>query len=402
MKMKYAPLFALISGLLLSGCGKNKTEIVYNHVEFPAIHEVKSNYFAVNPFTLNLGVGATEKISVESIPAELGSGLKYTSKNKAVASVDANGYVTGVSKGICEIEVASKNNEATETIQVIVSDLISNTDGAAILKKKAAAVSDPSFEKKTKFIAHEYVKQTLTVGGKDVNSAAYVEDIIYSQEDAYFEVSSDDIMIKTADGKPELASGKWVFFVDEESYDTYLCHETPTSKNYMEVHTQKYLGRPAYKIILDVLDMFFLSGSDIVLDSMEDLNGEAWYDEDSAMLIDCAEHEYGNASEEIYQGAGEDLYCSLTLTQTNDEISAKEEFSIEIPAGTKYDGIDTYDLLIQGNYVKGMNLNAEMTFEYEGQDAKRVFTKNTRFITDFAVSYPDLNQFGLVDSIYDL
>ena len=402
MKIKYAPLLGLVSTLLLSGCGNNKTEIVYNHVEFPAIHEVKKDYFAVNPSNMNVAVGATQKITVDSIPSELGSGLKYVSKNPSIASVDASGNVKGLAKGICEIEVSSKNDEAKETIQVIVSEEIENEDGAVILKKKAAAVQDPSFERKTKYIAHEYVKQVLNVGGKDVNAAAYVEDIIYSQEDAYFEVSSDDIEIKTADGDVEVSSGKWIFFVDTESYDTYLCHETPTVKNYMEVHTQKYLGRSPYHIILDVLNMFFVSGSDIVTDFIEDINGEAWYDEDSAMLIDCALNDYSNASETIYQGNEENLFCDLVITQSNDKITPKEEYSIDIPAGTVYNETDNYGLLIEGNYVIGQNITALMEFQLDGVDCSRTFIKNTRFITDFEVSYPDLNEFGLVDSIYDL
>jgi len=402
MKIKYAPLFALVSALTLVGCGKNKTEIVTKTIDFPAIHEVEKDYFAVNPFTMNVAVGATSQIVVDSIPAELGSGLKYVSKDSSIASVDASGKVTGVKKGICEIEVSSKNNEASETIQVVVSEEISKESALPILKKKAAAVSDPSFARKTKFIAHEYVKQVLNVGGKDINTSAYVEDIIFSQEDAYFEVSSDDIQILTADGSIEVSSGKWVFFVDTESYDTYLCHETPTAKTYMEVHTQKYLGRPAYQILFDILDMFFVSGSEIVTDSMDDVNGVGLYDNDEGIIIDCAAKDYDNAQEVIHQGSGEDLYCDLVITQTGDTISAKEEFSIEIPAGTVYDEEDNYGFLIEGNYVRGQNISANMTFQLEGQDCSRTFIKNTRFITDFTVSYPDLNEYGLVDSVYDL
>lgn len=410
MKMKYLPLLGLLTALSLTGCKKNGGQKTIDQVidikPIPSQIHNDREYFAVTPLNMNVLVGQTGKIDVSAIPsAYSGEALNFVSKNPEVATVDAEGNVTGVSAGKTKIEVSSKDGQCKETIQLFISEELTKADGAAKFQEKSDAITDPSFEKCMKIDAHEFVRQIITVDGKDINSAFYVEDIVFSAEDAYFCVYSDDIEIKTADGSPSVSCGKWEFFVDQESYDTYLLREGPTSKNYMEVHTQKYLGRPAYQIIYDVLDMFFVSGSDIVKDYLIDADGYDLYDSDASgdsLFLDCAKNEYGNATENIYSPNGDDLYATLKLEINDKELSPSTEYSIDIPAGTIVDETQDLALMVEGNIVTGFDICDTMVFDWNEKPAKRVFEKQVQYIRDFDVSIPDLSNYTLVDSIYDL
>ena len=410
MKIKYLSLLSLLTALSLTACGKsggdNKTDQKIEVKPISGQVHNEKEYFSVTPLNMNVLVGETGKINVSSIPsAYSGQELNFVSKNPAVATVSEEGNVTGVSAGKTTIEVSSKDGQCKENIHLFVTNAMAKKDGASKFQAKHDAIMDPSFEKCTKVDAHEFVRQALSLDGKEVNVAEYVEDIVFSAEDAYFAVYSDDIEIKTADGSPSVSSGKWEFFVDQESYDTYLLHETPTSKNYMEVHTQKYLGKPAYQIIYDVLDMFFVSGSDIVTDYLNDVNGIGLYDTDETgdgLFLDCANHDYDNAKEAIYTPGGDDLYATLSLEIEDSTIKPSTEYSIDIPAGTEYDETQDLAIMVEGNYTTAFDIVDTMIFNWGEVPAKRVFEKQIQYILDFEVNFPNLLDYTLVDSIYDL
>ena len=414
MKTKrLATLLGLMCALTLTGCaskkGDDQQDLPHNdqRIEFEKFSsnpKHSKEFFGISNYNLGMLVNEQKQIQIASIPSAYESeGLIFTSKDTDVASVDDSGNVKALKKGVTQIEVSSLDKECFEVVDVYVNEAIDKADGAALLQAKGATMKEPGYERTRKLKVHEYVQQTLTVDGKDINSAFYVEDIIFSKDDAYFEVYSDDIAIKTADGSPSVSSGKWIFFVDQDSYDTYLLHETPTEKNYMEVHTQKYLGREAYEILYDILDMFFVSGKDIVTDNFDDVDGIGFYDDDTTgLLIDCALHDYTNATEELFSPNGSDVYCHVNITNDDDVITAKEEYSIDIPAGTVYDEDDHYYVFVEGNRVKSFDVKAVMDFEYQGKPSRRTFIRNEKYITDFEVTYPKLAEYTLVDSIYDL
>ena len=401
----------VLCALSLTGCGKNKQSedhkrVTDQKIEFSSLHsdiKYSKEYFAINPFNINLAVNEESKVNIASIPSSYAEkDLNYVSKDPSIASVDSSGNIKGVAKGKTTVEVSSTDGQAKETINVYVTEEISKADGAVLLQAQGAKISEASYQKTSKLWLHEYVNQSLAVNGSIINDAAYVEEIIFSQPDAYFEVYSDDIEVKTADGSVEVSSGRWVFFVDQDSYDTYLIHDTPTEKNYMEVHTQKYLGKPAYTILYDILDMFFLSGKDIVVDSFEDADGYDLFDNDASILTSCALNDYSNATEELFTPDNKDVFAHCCITQTNDVVNAKTEFSIDIPAGTVYDEEDHYYVYVEDGHTKSFDITATMDFELYGKPSRRTFIKNQQFITDFEVSTPNLAEYTLVDSIYDL
>ena len=413
MKTKnLATLLGLMCVVSLTGCstknGDNQNNLPKSDqkIEFEKFNsnpKHSKEYFAISNFNMNLVVDEEAKINIDAIPeAYEKEGLSFVSKDPEIVSVDAQGNVKALKKGITQIEVSSLDKQAHEVVDVSVNEAIEKADGVTLLRAKAASMKEEGYQRTSKLQVHEFVRQTLTVDGKDVNSASYVEDIIFSKDDAYFEVYSDDIEIKTADGSVSVSSGRWIFFVDQESYDTYLIHDTPTEKNYMEVHTQKYLGKPAYTILYDILDMFFLDGKDIVTDSFDDVDGVGLFDDDEGLVTSCAINDYSNATEELFSPNGEDIYTHVCITQTDDVITPREEYRIDIPAGTVYDEDGHYYIFIEGNRVKSFDIVADMRFTYEGKPTTRTFVKNQKYITDFEVTYPALANYTLVDSIYDL
>ena len=420
MKAKHlTSILGLLCALSLTGCGNKKSgdddqksggdvkPASEQKIEVFPINpniEISKEYFAVTPLTLDLLVDEHKSIDVSAIPASYsGDNLKFVSRDTSIVEVSNSGVATGKAKGVTYIDVSTSDNQAKESIIVTVNEELEKTEGANRLKAKGEAYRDPSYVKASKIWAHEYVEQTLTKNGKDISKQGYVEEIIFDKEEAYFEVSSEDIEIRTIDGATSISNGKWIFYVDQESYYTFLIHETETSKNYMKVATQSYLGREPYEIIYDVLDMFFVSGSSIVTNYLDDVDGVDYYDTDDTNYIDCLLNDYSNAQASAYAPNDDDVFVKLAIQMSDQEMKPAEELSIDIPAGTKYEDDTTVDLLVHEEHVYGTNIESVMTFELDEVPYVRSFKKQIQYIRDFTVSIPsDLSQYGEVDSIYDL
>ena len=420
MKAKHIPfILGLLGALSLTGCnskssdngGEEKkedipaSEQIITDTTIGSETKLSKEYFAVSPINLNMVVGGSEQLDVLSIPsAYSGDNLKFVSSDSSIVEVDSNGLVSAKAKGLAEIEVSTSDGNGKETVYVSVNEKIANTAGAEKLKEKGAAYRDASYQKASKVWVHELVQQTYKEGKDAFNHQAYVEDIIFDKENGYFEVYSDDIEIKKPDGSTSVSSGRWIFFVDQETFDTYLLHDTGVSKSYLEVHSQKYLGKPAYQVIYDILDMFFVSGKSIVTNYLDDVDGVGVYDTDDSNFIDCALNDYSNAKEAIYAPNDDDLYCHLEITDSGDKavISPAEELSIDIPAGTSYVDVTSVDAFIKGNHVLGYDVKSVMTFTLDEVECERTFMRQQHHILDFDIELPDLSKYGKVDSMYDL
>ena len=79
---------------------------------------------SLSPTTLDLLVGNTYQLSARVSPVSATNlGVTFSSSNSAVASVDANGLVTAVSKGSAKITVTTDEGGFTETSVVNVSEV---------------------------------------------------------------------------------------------------------------------------------------------------------------------------------------------------------------------------------------------------------------------------------------
>ena len=94
------------------------------------------------PETIGLNVGLTYPLTVERYPESAPYTLEWKSDNEAVATVDQNGVVTGVSVGTANITVTANGNEQLKaTCKVDVKSL---TEYATIEGLKATFADEPS------------------------------------------------------------------------------------------------------------------------------------------------------------------------------------------------------------------------------------------------------------------
>ncbi len=125
---------------------------------------------SLNKTSTKIKVGATIQIEVDVTPADAPTGgLKWNSSNDDVATVNSNGYVTGVSEGVTNIICKAANGvEASCTVTV--------TDASSTSSKKSANKADS--EKENTIINNYY------------SYGHYHPDYVYSASDFVFPDSS--------------------------------------------------------------------------------------------------------------------------------------------------------------------------------------------------------------------
>ena len=407
MRRQHLPSLLLLASVLsLSGCG-DKTTTFDKKVEFESIPsniQLSNDYFSPATFNLNVVVGQKSSIGVTAIPDSFAKEATYKSLDESIATVDANGIVSGIKKGYTKIEVSTKDGSRKEVVDVIVSESVTNAQALTILNNVYDNSQKGSYVKDDVIWCHEIVQQDMLRNGKVYNSAQYIEELAYVNHgtDTYFYITSEDMYVKTEDGAPEVANGTWRFYVDYDSYVTYLLHEMNGVKRYMELNTQSYMGQPRMNVLLDVLDMFFVAGRSIVTDMMEDASGEKEMGP-KGTITDCLMNSYSNVKQAYWSSNGtDDLYAKVELTFEDSKITTQEEFDIEIPAGTPYTAIDRTEYHFVNDRVNGWNYYSDLSFELDGAPCDRIFTKSTRYDRSFECEYPDLKEYQSVDSIYDL
>mgnify|MGYP003309988296 FL=1 len=399
-------LLLLASVLSLSACGGEKTTTFDKKVEFQSIPsdiKLTNNYFSPSTFNVNVGVGQKVAVDVAAIPDSFAKEATFKSLDETVATVDASGNVTGVKNGSTKIEVSTKDGLRKEVVDVIVSEAVTNANALTILNKIYDNSQKPDFVKDDVLWCHEIVEQNMLRNGIVYNSAKYIEELAYvaTNTDTYFYITSEDISVKTENGAPEVAQGTWRFYVDQESYVTYLLHEVGLAKRYIELNTQSYMGQPRINVLLDVLDMFFVAGRSLVSDMMDDAYGTKEMGP-SGTVTDCLMNSYSNVKQSHFKVNDEELYSNLELNFEDQKIKNEEEFDIEIPAGTVYNSIDRTEYHFAKDRVNGWNYYSDISYEVDGVPHDRIFTKSTRYDRSFECVYPDLKAYQQVDSIYDL
>lgn len=405
---KHLSTIVLLSGLALTGCKNNGSPLapqnpVFNTKDFTSIKENSLEYFALSTYNLVLNLEGTYQIEVDTMPKLLSSDvLVYTSKDANIATVSSSGLVTGVSSGVTEIEVKTSDGKRSDTMNVFVGSTTNKAASLAYLDNAYAYQTANPDKLANKVWAHEFAHQTLYKNGVSYNEQRFVEDIYWSAEDAYFEVSSDDLYLKTENGAVSADHGKWKFFVDKNSYVSFLCHETSSAKNYMEASTQSYIGQDAYQILFDILDMFFVSGRGIVTGYIDDINGKEAFDP-TGFIYDIIYKNYDNVSMKLLSAGEKALSINSKVTFEGEQISSSDEFDLEIPAGTEYDASQIENIIINDKTVAGLYYENEMVFkDYNGGGVTRTFSKDVRLSSKFEVKIPDLQTYNKVDSIYDL
>lgn len=404
MKRQHLPFLLLAVGVLsLSGCGE-KNSTINKNVEtntIPSNIVLSNNYFAPSTFNLNVSVGGKADITVEAIPDSFAKEAVFKSLNETIATVDANGKVSGVKAGSTQIEVSTKDGSKKELVNVYVTSKITNEQAkplAATLKENASLRAQDNV-----LWSHELVQQDMLREGKVYNSTKFLEElaIVNTDQDTYFMVTSQDISVKTESGAPSVDNGTWRFYVDKDKL-TWLIHETKSAKRYMILKTQSYIDQPKINILYDVLDMFFVDGRKIVFDMYKDASGL----EDIEIMQSNLESSSASLKQSYSSiSKTDDVYSSYERTYVDQTVTNQEEFDMEIPSGTKYDAVEQTSFFIDHDKEVGYGYTVNLSFELENKPCNRIFSKSVRFDRHFTCFYPqdfEKEGYSVVTSMYDL
>lgn len=384
-----AGALAIIS---LTSCGGTEPgEANIETKEFSGTGYLSNDYFALKETNGVVPVNGTYQLILDSLPTAYSpKNLKFSSKNESVAKVDANGLVSGVAKGITDIEVKSDDGKVNTVFHALVGEKSSSIGAKSVINNIVAAKEDPSYEKPTKFFLREYDIDTYSCEGVDDHGYESFETMAFDYDTGYFMVQSEDLQLKVPGGVKEKFSGKWLFYTIGQGQFTRLIRITENSKTFYDINTSAYLYEG--EAILSVLDMFFASGRKIVQDMLDDVANERF------------ESNVSDSSNVYVAGTSA---MSYTVTEKGkDKVDVDDEINyFDIPEGTDY----TYDYVetdIQnGDKLEGLNVSMVMSYERDGKPWQRRFIRSMAFSQDFEFEKyndPEHNGFTKVDSIYDL
>ncbi len=399
MKKYLSFLATAISIVALSACGKGGDNVIpsdgkYSEIEFAGKGYSNKEYIALKHLLVNLKAGESKELDIETYPKSYAlSSLQFASKNEAVATVNDAGVVTGVSNGIADIEVSSKDGSFSDRVRVVVSTKSSASSSSAVIDAINAKYADASYQAPTKMIRYEYsVEEYACEGVRDHATESY-EVMGYDKEEGYFFVEGPSVYFKTPQGAPEVKDGKWIFYPINQGIKTRLIHITPTSKNFFDINTAAYGGDYDH-IIRDIMNFFFVSGEKILTNMLEDFEGKKTFSYVS------------DSGTTVYAVNNDSLLIDLTEKGTNQVVSAEDEIDYyDIPADTVYSYDFREQILNYNARARGVDIDMTMYYERDGKNWTRNFLRSQLMDDDFEIqkiSNPKDNGYQAVDSIYDL
>ena len=399
MKKCLSFLATAISIVALSACGKGGDSVIpsdgkYSEIEFAGKGYSGKEYIALKHLLVNLKAGESRELDIESYPTSYAlSSLEFASQNEAVATVSDAGIVTGVSNGIADIVVSSKDGSFSDRVRVVVSNKSSASASSDVIDSINAKYADASYKAPTKMIRYEYsVEEYACEGVRDHAMESY-EVMGYDKEEGYFFVEGPTVYFKTPYGDPEVKDGKWIFYPINQGIKTRLIHITPTSKNYFDINTAAYAGDYDH-IIRDIMNFFFVSGEKILTNMLEDFEGKKTFSYVS------------DSGTTVYAVNNDSLLIDLTEKGTNQVVDADDEINYyDIPADTVYSYDFREQILNYNARARGVDIDMTMYYERDGKNWTRNFLRSQLMDDDFEVqkiANPKDNGYQAVDSIYDL
>jgi hypothetical protein len=125
-KLFYLFGLLLFASFIFTACSGNRTSVSVARV-------------ALNRATMAVGVGGAEALIVTIVPANATNrDVVWTSSDSTIATVDANGVVTGVSLGTAIITVTTADGEKTASSRAMVVQFDDTLDGVVIGNRRWA------------------------------------------------------------------------------------------------------------------------------------------------------------------------------------------------------------------------------------------------------------------------
>lgn len=396
-KNKIVLLPLAIASFALAGCGpKVDDEVVIIH----GSENYETQYLEISSLNIALNVGEKKEIAIESLPQKIAeSGLLFQSKDESVAKVNEAGVIEGVGVGYTQVTVKTKSGENETPVNVYVTAPFESGKALETLNNIKGAYE--THVQPTKFRELEYSAELYYKNGVLNHGYKTMEIIDYDEEAGYFMVTSDDIYIKSENGAPEKNSGKWIFSVLNENA-VRMYHISKTGKTFIDMTLSNRIlesENPRKEAIFSILDMFFVSGSEIVTDQTGYMDGSKNF----AMLYNSFEED----PEGFTQFGENSFFYHEVDSWKNQNTAAYDEIlhNGEIPAGTLTNDYQYIDNFYVGTSCPGINIDVVSNYTLGGEKMSREYVRNMVFLNDFEKEeYEDPKEEGFTEvfKIYDL
>lgn len=396
-------LFKLITAALsvftLASCGNSnvaKTE----EKQIPGVGYSEKDYVGIVELNKCLFVGDTDQIELDMMPQAYGSKIKFESSNKEIVDVSDKGVLTAIKEGLVTVAVKDDADKLIGKVNVIVGkddqDNALNTISNIKTAYLDAGYTAPKKAHKSEYSYENYIRD----GVLDHGYTSY-EEMYYDRSAGLFMVGGDDIMTYTRGGERELASGYWYFQV-VSSMKTRMVHITDTVKNYYDFNSADY-GMAKYKVIEDILDMFFVSGKKMINDLLVDYSGK----EDFLAYCD-----YYTKDEGVYCYAdnNNDLFMDLIFEDEEGVVEVEDELQyLDMYVGTEYIADTAVSYVYEYNQCVGFDIDATYDYTFEDSEWQRQFYRSIRFDNEYEPESFDFTDkemkekgFFKVDTMFDL
>ena len=404
MKKSFISLLSLSVMLAITGCS---TTISYKKVTVNP--EASVTRLHVDEPGLVLYVGEQQQIHTNVFPLSASnSEIVYKSNKSGVASVDKNGLVTAKGAGTATIKVYAKDNPSV--FETVVVGVEKNKITAASGSEKTAQRRDVSNKLKNQKeiqdkrymsgltdnldkvkICNGYVIET-TCDGEHYYSEHVRQDFTASRSLGFFFFEVKDIETRSPGGNPSFSNFGYYMFCNE-NFDAHAYKYDDSSAKRAYVSAEDYIGKvDRIEVVMMMLDNIFTSQRRILTSQYTNALES---DEFSALT----------ASKGGYTNNGKTSAAkSKVATYEDQEVSASEEDSLDIPAGTKLD-------ITQGSsfhWTKG-RIDASMSsnkYEYDLDGHHYVHTElaytKVYIENEVEIVYPNKDDYQEVPTFIDL
>ena len=372
--------------------------------------------------------------------------LSFKSLDETIASVDANGNVKGLKAGHTAIEVTDNvHPDVKKNVPIdVFNGLLPETPGVYYTQEEidAAQPGDPAYGKTTEeykvdpikndqeqiddvaaeiakiddtklteIVDHELREMTTYKNGEVISYSVWDENLICSEDEAYFRIYETDGDTKTKDGAMSFTDYEWIFNTNQY-YDTYVFHTKGDVKNYYPVSTVDYMpddpnvnNRTAP--LFDILDNIFTSGHEIFTNTLKN----ARIDEDTTKMIT---YNYSNV-ERNYAGflpdeqgnpSTKDFLIDSTILFLDEKADQEDERNYGIPYGTPVPATQRMIYNIRDGKLVSLRIELIQDYSFDGDTYQKVWYIDhsyERITEENRATYmviPDKSQYTLVDYLF--
>lgn len=320
------------------------------------------------------------------------SKINWESSNSNVASVDENGKITAIAEGTAIITVSNDDGSVSDDIKIVVNDSnVMASKSAKSASRILEAQGDPSFKVPQPLYVSQRFKTQDTANNKVVATSDDVEEMLLSEDDAYFRITSTGTETLVEGGSPIPSKVDYIFYTNE-TFDTYCLNTLNKHKLIIDQSHLVKQGKTRFQALCEVLDSFFVAGSSIVTKLPGELTG---YDELHSK--DYNNHQYIGSLGEY---SGEFAYTQLSSGHMTAKQSDEED--IGIPAGSDVLIEDTTRYLWEDNLISFKSINEKLTYSKHGETCTKLYDIIYQYkVNGVECFYPDISTYAAVADIFE-